>query len=358
MHLHSKQVRFHFMSFILPTVLLLIFSNCQEERIEITPTPPDQVILPNSVVANFIQHITLNDGSSDNILDHSSCTSLILPVSILVNGQEILISSEDDLNFVERVLDEFDDDDDTLNFIFPITVTLTDHTQLTINNTEEFENAIAQCIEGGNDDDIECIDFKYPLTLLTFNSDNQVSDVLSIDDDQELFSFIDHLDNNLLVSIKFPITLILSNGVNIIITNNTELEDSIEAAIDDCDEDDDNNHNDDDIDDSGLIAFLIDGEWRIIDLFIEQDSITSFTDLSVTFNTNNTISSTDGVVNFEGKWKTFADDESLNLKLDFDDGQFDIIEINWELTEFSNSIIKLKNEDSDGKVNIMILQKI
>lgn len=346
--------------FLLFTVLSFLFSGCQEESEEITPPPPDKVIVPNSKVANLIQQIALNDGSSDNILDNSSCTSLVLPVTVVVNGQEIQINTEDDFKLVERILDEVENDEDTLIIIFPFTVILADHSRLTVNNEEELEDIIEQCTEGGDDDDIECIDFKYPLTFSVYDSNNQVSGVTTINNDQELFEFFDDLDNSQLVAFKFPITVVLSSGEELIINDNSELEDSIENARDNCDEDDDNDHNDDDADDTALIAVLIDGGWEITYFFDEADETSAFENFIFTFNADGTALATDGVSSVNGTWESYGDDGILELEFDFgEETPFEDIHEDWELVEFSNYIIKLRDvSGEDGSVSTLVFEKI
>lgn len=342
------------------TVFSWLFSSCQEESEKITPPPSDKVILPNSVVANLIRQITLNDGSSDNIVDNSSCSSLVLPVTVQVNGHEIQINTEDDFKLVERILDEVENDEDTLHIIFPVTVILADHSRLTVENEEEFENITEQCTEGGYDDDIECIDFNYPLTFSVYDSDNQVSNVITIHNDQELFEFLDGLDNSHLVGFKFPITVVLSSGEELIINDNNELADSIENASDDCDEDDDNDHNDDDTDDTAVVAALTDGSWEITYFFDETNRTSEYESFAFTFNEDDTVIAANGALSINGTWQSFGDDGILEIAFDFgEDNPFEDINDNWEVIEYSSSIIKLKNmSGGDGSVSTLIFGKI
>ncbi len=344
---------------ILCLFLLFIFSGCQEESEEITPPPSGKVIMPNSVLADLIQRIALKDGSSDNIIDNSSCTTLELPVTVVVNGQEIKIDSADDFKTVERILDEFENDNDTLSIIFPVTVTISDYTELIINNDEEWEDIIDQCTEGGHDDDIECVDFQYPLTFFVYDSDNQLSGVVTINDDQELYKFFDTLEEDDLVSFKFPVMVILSGGEEITINNNDQLEDLTENAIDDCDEDDDNDHNDDDADDTALIAVLLAGDWEITYFFDGTDETGAFADFMFTFHEDGTASATDGVSLVNGTWKSYGDDGLLELEFDFgEETPFNDIQEDWELIEFNDTTIKLKNvSEADGKVTTLIFEK-
>ena len=360
-NIHSKIRHYSILCpFLLFTAFSFLFSACQEESEEITPPPTDKVILPNSVIATLIQHIALNDGSSDNILDNSSCTSLVLPVTVVVNGHEIHISSEDDFKLVERILDEVENDDDTLTIIFPVTVILSDYSRLIVTNEEQLEDITEQCIEGGVDDDIECIDFKYPLIFSVYDSNNQVSSLVTVNNDQELFEFFDGLSNDHLISFKFPVTVVLSSGEEVTLNDNNELKDSIENTSGDCDEDDDNDHNDDDADNTALIAVLIAGEWEITYFFNETDKTDAFENFVFSFHKDGTALAANGVSSINGTWKSYGDDGFLELEFDFgEETPFDDIQEDWELVEFSNSFIKLKDVNGgDGSVNTLVFEKM
>ena len=344
--------------FFLFTLLGSVLSGCQEGLEEITQPPSDKVIVANSVVSNLIQRVALNDGSFDNILDNSSCTSLILPVTVTVNGQTIKIDTPDDLKTVERILDEFENDDDTLRIIFPVTVTLADYTKLIINNEKELENSNKQCTEGGFDEDIECVDFKYPLIFSVYDSKNQLSDVITINDDPELYSFFDTQEEGDLVGFKFPITVILFDGEEIIINNNDQLKGMIENASDDCDEDDDNDHNDDDADDAALINVLLARDWEITYFFKGTDKTKAFADFVFTFLGDRTVSATDRVSLVEGTWQSYGDEGFLELEFDFEEAPFNDLQEDWELVEFTDSLIKLKNvSEKDGSVSTLFFKK-
>ena len=83
--------------------LLFLFS-CQQDITEIIETPAEQVITPDSKVADLVQRTAMRDGSEDNIIDKSSCSSIVLPVTVVVNGLEIFLDSEEDLVIVKRSL--------------------------------------------------------------------------------------------------------------------------------------------------------------------------------------------------------------------------------------------------------------
>jgi hypothetical protein len=262
---------------------------------------------------------------------------------VVVNGQEITLDLEDDFKIIERIFDEFENDNDTLAILFPVTVKLADHAEMIINNAEELEEIIEHCIEGGNDDDIECVDFRYPLTFTVYHSDNQLSDAITINDDQELHDFFDTLLAGDIVSFKFPVTVILPDGAEMTIHNNDELEDIVEEMANDCDEDDDNDYNDDDADDTALVSALTDGVWEITYFFDDTDETDAFAGFMFTFNADGTGLATDGGSSVNGTWKSYGDDGVLELEFDFgEETPFDYIQEDFEVDEFSASVIKLK----------------
>ena len=334
---------------VLAMLFIFAISGCQDEKMEIIEPPTEEVLKSDDTVVTLMLHTVANDGSNDNILDGSSCTNIALPVTVVVSGLEITIDSEEDLEIIEEIFDEFDDDEDELSFLFPITVINADYSELTINNEDELEDLVEDCGENVDDDDIECVDFKYPFSVSVFNTNSQVAEVITFENDKELYEFLDDFDEEDLVEVNFPITLILSDGTEVIANNNDELENIIEDAVDDCDEDDDNDYNDDDIDDSELVDVLIDGQW-VISLFIDdEDKTANFTGYIFTFNADGTASATNGTNEVTGTWETDGDSGELEFELEFgDQSPFDELDEDWELIEFDTTIIRLVEEDDDG----------
>lgn len=126
-----------------------------------------------------------------------------------------------------------------MTVIFPVRVLLADHSEVLVETEEGMEALSDQCEEGGVDDDIECVDFVYPIVLTVYNTNNEVADVIEIDSDEALHYFVTAMDEDDLVSFKFPITIRLASGAEVTIHDNLELRTQIESAANNCDEDDD-----------------------------------------------------------------------------------------------------------------------
>lgn len=231
----------------LPLIILAAFFSCQDEASEIINPEQEEIIDGSSTVANLMSRTATNDGSNDNIIDYANCLEVVLPVTVTANGVTITIQSYTDFEALEALLDAFTNDNDEVEITFPITVILNDYIQIIINNQEELEAQIENCNgENEADDDIECVDFQYPISFSIYNTDFQVIETITVDNDEALYNFLDTLNGPVLASLNFPVALILANGNTLEVNSNQELEVAIMEAEDDCDEDDDYDYNDDD----------------------------------------------------------------------------------------------------------------
>ncbi|APY09056.1 hypothetical protein BWZ20_12420 [Winogradskyella sp. J14-2] len=229
----------HFIIYAL--FVLLAFTSCQDETIDVNSPQDQEMIQPNSELARFMGNVTANYGEYDNILDDSSCFSVELPVTIIVGDITIVIETLNDLEELEDIFSQYEDEDDFFDFVFPITIIFNDYNQVIIENEEQLEDFIEDC-DLEDDDVIECVDFVYPITFSVFNGDFNIVDTVTIANDEALYNFLDDLeddDNALIVSLNYPVTLVYANGATVEVNSNQELSDAIEAAEDDCDDDDD-----------------------------------------------------------------------------------------------------------------------
>ena len=312
---------------VFPLLILMLFFSCQNEESEIV-NQQDDLISGNSTIANLIANTALNDGSIDNIIDYANCLEVVLPVTITTNGVTITIESITDYNALEALLEAFNTDDDVVSIAFPITVVLNDYSQITINNQEELETQIASCNgENEADDDIECIDFQYPIVFSIYNTDFQVTESMTLDNDEALYQFLETLQGPILASLNFPVTMILANGDTIEVNSNQELEVAISNAEGECDEDDDYDYTDDsDCTQIDVSNYLLNcGQIPYINGY--TPSFTSFNFLE-----NNIISTLyEGDLSFDGTWDITTIDGYVNVFINFNgleeyNGQWIVVE--------------------------------
>lgn len=343
-----------FISFAVYLSLLgaaLSFTSCQEEFEKINTGSESQAIKANSSTAELIQKTTSKDGSYDNIVDGASCFDVKFPYTVTVNGIKLTIDSREDLHEIEEIFDEIMDDEDTLEIIFPITITSGDYEEITINSMDDLRIMAQECKEGGDDDDIECIDFVYPLTLFTFNINLEQTGNITVESDRDLRLFFDGLEGEDLVSFNFPIKLQLYDGSTMAVETNEELAMAINNAKDACDEDDDNDYDDDDTTAEGIGELLVKCPWIIREVQRDNMDYTSqYAENILTFKEDgNLVLTGSGQSTINGKWSTRSTDFGIMLDLGFDsDVAFDLEYFVYEWVDE-----KLKLYLSDGNKVIM-----
>jgi hypothetical protein len=308
--------------FLLPFFALLMLMSCQEEVVDITEPAEAETLVANSQLTSFMASASTMDGSADNIIDKASCLSVDLPVTVIVNGVELTIDSKEDFQVIEAIFDEFEDDNDYLEIIFPITIILSDYTEVTISNKDELHSLIEECRgENEPDDDIECIDFQYPISFSVYNTAFQVIDVVTIENDRQLYRFIKRVkEGEVFASINFPVTMVLYDGSTVTVNNNQELQSTIEEAKDACDEDDDNDYGDDDFTKDRLDDLLKTCPWVVYEIERnEDDLIQVYREYVMVFKNDNIVKvhARNGDV-LTGTWTTRVTDRGALIKLEFD----------------------------------------
>ena len=338
--------------------MMLFFNSCQEEGIEIVQENEQEAIVANSPVANLISRTATFDGSFDNIIDGASCMSIQLPVTIFVNGLEITVDSEEDFEVIEAIFDELDDDDDSIDIVFPIVIVLSNYDEIVIENQNQLEEFIESCSDDGEDDDIECVDFVYPLTYSIFDTDDNIINTVTINNDEDMYDFIQEIDENDIITLNFPVTLEFSDGEQVIANNVQELEDILESAVDFCDEDDDNDYCDDDFDMESLNEILIDCPWVVHTVFRDNQNATEvYSQYVLLFEEDDVVRvrrRNGEIVN--GTWNTEETDNGVVINLSFDTiGDFTLT---WNVCELGDNRIKLYTPNPNGNVvNHIVLIK-
>ena len=341
-----------FLNYVMYTSLLvstLSLGSCQKEHEEVDQVNEQETLMASSATAKLIEQTVSNDGSYDNIVDGSSCFDIQFPYKVNVNGLELTIDSMEDLELIELAFDAVDEDENILDIFFPITVTMGDYTEISVNGMEDLRALAEQCIEGGDDDDIECIDFVYPISLFTFNTNKQQTGKIVVNSDREWRRFFAGLDDDDLVSIDFPVVLELYDETEVEVSSNTELASAIESAKNACDEDDDDDYNDDDFTQERLEEYLVECPWLVRD--VERDNQTQteqYFEYAMNFTEAGEVTVIDRAGNrITGTWATRVANYNVLLSLEFDV----LVDFNleWYVNEIEDGKIKLYSGD-DNKI--------
>lgn len=342
-----------FLSFTVYVSLLmtaLSFTSCQSEFEEISTGDEPQAIMANSSTAQLVERTATRDGSFDNIVDGASCFDIKFPYTVEVNGLELTISSREDLELIEEIFDEIDDDENLLEILFPIVITVGDFTEITINGIADLRELAESCTEGGGDDDIECIDFVYPMTLFTFDINLEQTGSVVVESDKDLRIFFGGLDDDDLVSFDFPITLELYDGTKIEVTSNEELARAIENVKEACDEDDDDDYNDDDFSKERLDALLTACPWLIHEVRRNDvDQTEQYYEYLLSFSEDGKVIAGNTGASLEGAWSTRLTDNGILLNLEFE--TLVDFTLEWFVYEIGDGKIKLY--ESEGNRIVM-----
>ena len=259
----------------------------------------------------------------DNIIDKANCFKVKLPVTVLANNIEIEVNNEANYETIEDVFDEFDDDEDVIEITFPITIILEDYSQVNIGNYAELSNFSSNC-NGENipDDDIECVDFQYPITASIFNSNNEMIETVTFNGDESFYVFINEIEQYDIVTIDFPVTVSLSDGAITNVQNLNELEVVMNSYRDTCDEDDDNNYNDDDCNECTIIqltSYLTGCQDWIVDRLRRDDSGNQedyYDNYVFNFYPDGTVISTFSIWTYTGTWTASGSANNIIVVID------------------------------------------
>ncbi|MCA0154430.1 hypothetical protein [Winogradskyella vincentii] len=334
----------------------LAFTSCQDEIDNDIQEDPN-TNSSNSVVASNLKRSAMYDGSFDDFLDGISCSSVLLPVTATVNGTQVTLVSESDYQLVINILGQLTNDDDSVEFQFPITVQLSNYTQVVVNNASEYEELMEACedAEDAVEDAINCLDIEFPITILTYDINAEQTGSVVLESDQELYTYMNNLDDQTFFALNYPITATVNGSSAMELTSDTELQ----AQINDClateDMEDDAEDSADDLED-----ILVDGLF-MIESFITTgtDTANAYAEYTIDFANDlsvvaeNTVNTT--IDDVEGTYEV-ASELEVFLTLSFsNNATFELLNNTWEVTSFSESTISLQSS-TNAAVTLVLSQ--
>ncbi len=319
--------------------LSLILFSCQTEEVEIIQDTTDNLTTA-SPLTSLVARVSQNPTSQDNVLDNSSCFSVVLPVTVIVNGQQIVVSSQAEYQTVQNAIDAFSNDDDIVNFVYPITVQFQNFSTQVLQNSNALDDILDDCGEDDGFEEIDCISFNFPIVINVYNANNQLAETITIQNNTDLYNFLENLEDNEYMAINYPVSLVNSNGQTVVINSNSQLEDAIEDSIDDCD---DNSSGGGSGGSGNLASVLTSGTWYVSYFFDDEDETSDYNGYNFTFNTGGSVSVVKNGVTTSGTWSNYMDSGQEKLELAFSNTSLEEFEDDWKVVEFSSTVIKLKD---------------
>lgn len=334
----------------IPLYLALFFlfwaTSCQKEEEEfIDETNEEETITLDSILTGKLLSASQNNGYLDNILDGSSCVSIGLPVTVIANEQKLVINDQEDYALIQGIFDEFENDIDILELVYPVRVVFEDFNDIEVTN-EVILNSIIDACQNNIMDTYICVDFVYPINCFTYNSSVEQTGLVTMDDRREWFEYLNYLGENILIAIDYPMGVIIDNDTTLI-NSNEELNALMSQS--DCD------LSGGSIDPTTFENKITTASW-FVNLLNKQgsDGTCDFLAYEFQFFIDGTASAFSESDNRSGTWGLSIDNGKLELLLDFEysgsEDPFEDLMATWDVLESTGQTIKLREEVGDTNV--------
>lgn len=211
-------------------VFAFVAMSCQED----TVTENTVALTASSPLTGMLKSMTANDTAIDNVLDGTSCFKVQLPVEVNVNGRAMLVSTAADYQKVKAILDENDDDEDTIDFGYPITLERPDYSTFSVAGENQFKAVTAECSNIADYIGTDCVSIVYPITAYTYNSGFQMQSSYSVENNAGLYTILQNMAENEYYAIKYPVLLTVKDGPGITVTNNDQFFSAVTSALEGC----------------------------------------------------------------------------------------------------------------------------
>ncbi|QNJ98082.1 hypothetical protein [Constantimarinum furrinae] len=340
------------LQFLLIFLFSMLFLSCQKEEEIFIDDNEEETITANSTLTNLLIRTSQNSGVIDNIIDGNSCSTLVYPVTVFANGQEVVLQSVEDLQIVQNIFNQFPNDPDTLEIVFPIMLMLEDFSQVTINDQAELDALIEACENGGGNSAIACLDIIYPVTFFIYDDNQQQIGTQTVNNDLELFIFLSTLENGEFISIDFPVSVVLEDGSIVLVNSNQELEQLITECVNNS------GGTPDPINEEQFELDLTTDVWYITYFFDDFDETSNYSGYEFSFETNNTAQANNGSNTVNGTWN-FSGGAMPRLDLFFGTTiPFDELDEDWEILEATSEIIRLRhNSGGTGGIDLLTFER-
>lgn len=330
---------FPFNKYLSIVAFLFLFS-CQSETDE--QSHNNQTVTNASPLTSYLQRVAMVKTVQDNVIDGSSYCTIKLPYTVTVNNDAIPINTTADY---QKVLDNINTnttDDDIVKITFPVTMVYYNYIEKLIPNQADFDSLIDYWnLYPDLLSKINGLNINYPITINIYNSYNQAGSSVSIANDQAFFNFIKNLNASQYISLSYPISITDYNYQTKSITNNLEFENAIKYVIDNCPE---NN-----IASLDFPETITKGSWKISCFYDNYEKKSLYSGYTLVFKTDKSVVATKDDVSETGQWDTKTVYGAREFKISFNSNLLHKLDFNWNLFEFNNSQIHLRDVTNDTR---------
>lgn len=332
-----------FFTFIL--MLGLFFSSCQKEESEVVEIIPENTHQIDSQLVHLIRSMSMNNGSVDNFIDGYDCFSIAFPYDVLVDSIQVNVSSQSDYANVADVIAETEANFEDIQIVFPITIILSDYSEIYINNGQELSENLTECnaINIG----IDCLDINYPLTLFVYNSEIETTNSYMINNDIEMYSYLSNMTEEDYISIEFPMSVTTQSNEIIQVENDSMLQVLIDACVEE------------EIDPNTLTEYLINGDWFVNFSYQGIDTTSNFCEYYIDFNVNGSMIATNGVHTVNGMWNIGYEGDEIYVEFIFnDEAPFNELNDKWFINSYNPEVLGFEKPGDIGTIDLLTINHI
>ncbi|WP_140485734.1 hypothetical protein [Flavobacterium sp. GSA192] len=328
--------------------LMGIFSltSCQSEVDEVQGENPN-TNTANSTTANNLKRVSMYDGTSDDFIDDSSCSSIKFPFTAIVNGVELTFVSQLSYESAINILGALNNDDDSVKIQFPITIKMSDYTEVTVTSQSQYDAIIDDCDEAEDDgkDPISALDIDFPITVLTYDASLVQTGSVTFTSEKQLFTYIQGMSNSEYFSVKYPVNVTLADGSTMEINSDLELKASIttalniEEAMDEAEDDKED-----------LETILVNGTFKVNSyLNAGVDSTNNYLGATIDFANDWKVKSLNALTTIATGTYTVTSDTNVYLQMSFAGStDFSMFNKTWKVTSFTASTITLESKTNSA----------
>lgn len=322
---------------------ILSLTSCQSEIEEVQGDNPNTA---NSTAATEVKRVSMFDGSFDDFIDDSSCSSIVFPYVAKINGVQVSVLSQTNLDAALSLFGAINDDN-TVQLQFPIKIQMSDYTVVTVNSQSEYDAITQNCseVEDEGEDAISSLSIKFPITMLSYDSSLQQTGSVVIKSEQELYLYMENMTSTEYFSIQYPITVTLSGSSSQVINSQAEFKAAITAALDIESKMEVAEENKEE-----LGEILVNGTFKV-NSFINAgvDSANNYVNYTIDFANDWKIKSMNALTTFASGTYSITSDVDVYVNFAYSGStSFSLLNNDWKVTSFTTSTITLQSKTNSA----------
>jgi hypothetical protein len=333
----------------LTVVSLFLFFSCQSE-IDEQQYSTQETITNSSPLTTYLQRVAMVKTVEDNAIDQSSYCTIKFPYNVTVNDVVIAINSASDYQKVLDNINAYSNDNDIVKIGFPVTMIYYNYIEKIIGNQSDFDSLLAYWnAEPDLLSKINCLNINYPITINIYNSLNQIASSVQITSDKLFFDFIKNLNGSQFIALSYPISIVGSNNSVTTIANNSQFENAIKYAIDNCPENSNASLD--------FAQVITSNSWKISYFFQDTEKTSNYDGYTFTFNANYTVTALKSGVSYNGTWTTKTDNGVREFEMKFESDILKKLDEGWKVFEFNNSKLRFRQNDDNTDNDYLYFEK-